>query len=410
LIVISTQHIQYQRPPLAQYQLDAIFCDERYALIEASTKSGKTAGCLVWLIEQALQGKSGQDFWWTAPVYPQARIAFRRLKAGLPRKAYDANESDLVLTLVNGARITCKTGERPGHLFGEDVFGFVVDEASRTREEAWHALRSTLTATGGPVRLIGNVRGRKNWFYRMARRAESGERDMHYAKITAQDAVDAGILGADEIEDAQAQLPENVFRELYMAEASDDEGNPFGYSAIQDCIAPMSDEKPFCYGVDLAKSVDWTVLIGLDRQRCVCSFERFQKPWNETIAAIRGKVGATPALVDSTGVGDAVLEALQKGGQTNFEGFKFSSGSKQQLMEGLAVAIQKQEIRFPDGPIVNELESFEYKYTRTGVKYSAPPGMHDDCVCSLALAVAKAGVTKPKVIIKMPNYFSQSYF
>ncbi len=32
-------------------------------------------------------------------------------------------------------------------------------------------------------------------------------------------------------------------------------------------------------------------------------------------------------------------------------------------MEGLAVAIQKQEIGFPDGVIANELESFEYEYT-----------------------------------------------
>ena len=29
--------------------------------------------------------------------------------------------------------------------------------------EAWHALRSTLTATQGPVRIIGNVSGRRNW-------------------------------------------------------------------------------------------------------------------------------------------------------------------------------------------------------------------------------------------------------
>ena len=56
-------------------------------------------------------------------------------------------------------------------------------------------------------------------------------------------------------------------------------------------------------------------------------------------------------------------------------------------MEGLATAIHTQEIRFPDGWLVNELEAFEYEYTRTGVKYSAPTGLHDDGVCALALAV-----------------------
>ncbi len=382
----QTKQIHYQRPQLANYQLDALFNDSRYGVVEASTKSGKTTACLIWIIEAALQGKSDQDFWWVAPVYGQAKIAFRRLKAGLPRESYTANESDLTLTLINGARIVCKSAEKPDNLFGEDVYGSVFDEASRSREEAWHALRSTLTATRGKVRIIGNVKGRKNWAYKLARRAESGEPGMSYAKITAYDAIDAGILSEDEIEDARRQLPDNVFRELYLAEASDDEGNPFGIIAIHDCIAPLSNERAAVFGVDLAKSVDWTCIIGLDRKKRVCVFERFQKPWNETIETVRRIVGTTKASVDSTGVGDAVLESLQAGGRSNFEGFKFSQGSKQQLMEALAVAIQKKEISFPEGIITNELEAFEYEFTRTGVRYSAPSGMHDDAVCSLALA------------------------
>jgi hypothetical protein len=56
-------------------------------------------------------------------------------------------------------------------------------------------------------------------------------------------------------------------------------------------------------------------------------------------------------------------------------------------MEGLAVAIQQGNVNFPEGVISNELESFEYLYTRTGVKYSAPEGSHDDCVVGLGLAV-----------------------
>ena len=56
-------------------------------------------------------------------------------------------------------------------------------------------------------------------------------------------------------------------------------------------------------------------------------------------------------------------------------------------MESLALAIQSNEVTFPDGVIVNELDVFAYEHTRTGVKYSAPSGFHDDCVMALALAV-----------------------
>ena len=94
----------------------------------------------------------------------------------------------------------------------------------------------------------------------------------------------------------------------------------------------------------------------------------------------------SPALSLPISSPDPVLEALQKKGEGTYTGCKFTSPSKQQLMEGLAVAIQQRHIRYPDGGIAHELASFGYAYTRTGVQYAAPEGLHDDCVYALALA------------------------
>ena len=292
----------------------------------------------------------------------------------------------MTVKLLNGATVAFKSGEKPDNLYGEDVYGVVIDEATRLREESWHAVRSTMTATRGPIRIIGNVKGRKNWAYILARRAEVGERDWHYAKLTAYDAVDAGIVDEDEVKQAKSMLPENVFQELYLAEPSDDGGNPFGQLAIQKCIAPISSDTPVIFGVDLAKSVDWTVAIGLDVHGSVCKFERFQLAWEETVNKLANLIGFTPALVDSTGVGDPIVERLQRR-LPNVTGYSFSSTSKQKLMEGLSLAIQTQDITYPEGEITSELDAFYYEYTRTGVRYSAPSGLHDDCVMSLALAV-----------------------
>lgn len=388
--------IGYQRPWLYPKQAEAIFdcrdvdgAPSRYAFIEASTKAGKTSACIAWLFERAVLGKRGQNFWWVAPVYTQAKIAFRRMKEGLPNGFFYANESELFIRLPTGALIWFKSAEKPDNLYGDDVHAAVLDEASRMREDAWHAIRSTLTATNGPIRVIGNVKGRKNWFYRLARIAESGRSGMSYAKLNAYDAVAGGVLKQAEIEDAKAILPENVFRELYMAEASDDEGNPFGFSHIAACTGELSEEPPVAIGADLAKSADWTVLIALDKNGRVCGFERWQNvPWGETTRRLRDLIDYTPANVDSTGVGDPIVEALQQD-RINVRGVTFSAPSKQRLMEGLALAIQSREISFPPGPIKTELELFEYQFTRTGVRYSAPDGYHDDCVMALALAVAR---------------------
>lgn len=380
----------YTRPTLYPKQEAAIFCPERFAAIEASTKSGKTVGSIAWIVEQAFKYKSGQNAWWVAPVFPQADIAYRRIKQFLTQGSFQAYASPQPrIELVTGGTIWIKSADNPDSLYGEDVYDAVLDEASRAKPESWTALRTTLTATVGRCRLIGNVKGRKNFFYNLARRAQRGELpNWHYAKITYLDALEAGVLDEGDIEDARLTMSEREFQELYLAEAAEDTGNPFGLEHIRACIRGALSPNPVsAWGIDLAKKQDYLVLIGLDSQGNVSAFHRWRGvPWRDSIRRIHNLVGEdTPALVDSTGVGDPVLEELQYE-HGNFVGYPFSSVSKQKLMEGLAVSIQGHELGFPEGVITNELESFEYVILPSGVRYSAPEGSYDDTVCALALA------------------------
>jgi phage FluMu gp28-like protein len=377
--------IQVNMPPLYPKQLAAFFNRCRYSVIEASTKAGKTLGALVWQGAQVMRDGTKRNHWWIAPVYSQAAIAYRRAKE-MYRGLYEANDSEMRLTFHNGASWWFKSGEKPDNLYGEDVASAVIDEFTRVREEAWHAVRSTLTYTRGQVRLIGNVKGRANWGYQIARRAESGQDGYTYHKIVAADAVAAGVLAQSEIDDAKRALPEQVYRELYECVPADDGGNPFGLAAIRRQVRPLSTRTPVAFGVDLAKSHDWTVVCGLDDAGQVCTLERWQSDWGQTRSRVLALVNGWQTLIDSTGVGDPIVEDLTKV-RGNIQGFRFSSPSKQQLMEGLASAIHTGEVAFPDGWLVSELEAFEYEYTRTGVRYSAPDGLHDDGVCALALAV-----------------------
>jgi phage FluMu gp28-like protein len=372
-------------------QRDAIYDPARYSFIEASTKSGKTVGCILWIVDQAAQGKEGYEYWWVAPIREQAKIAYRRLKRYLRKEAkvwYQKNDSDLALILPNGARIVCKGSDRPDSLYGEDVHAAVIDEASRCKEEAWHAIRSTLTHTRGPCRVIGNVKGRKNWAFRMGQKARRGIANYAYHRITAMDAVRAGVLALEEIIDAREALPLDAFNELYLAIATDDGANPFGIKAIRNCLLDdCLETTPVVWGWDLGRKQDWTVGIGLDEYKQVCRFERFQKPWPETIRIIGEAVGDSYAVCDATGLGDGIVQQLQTDYPSGtFEEFIFSQRSKQQIMEALAIDVQRGDILFPKGVVQQEMEDFEYVYTKTGVKFEAPEGLHDDCVCALAMA------------------------
>lgn len=390
--------LDYERPYLYPKQLHAIFDSRRYSLIEASTKAGKTSACIVWFFEQALHGQEGWNYWWIAPVSGQADIAFRRALRAIPHDLRTENQTLKTITLINGAVLWFKSADKPDSLYGEDVYAAVMDEASRTKEDSWFAVRSTLTATRGPIRIIGNVKGRRNWFYQLARKAEKGDdANFGYHKITAIDAIAAHVLEADEVEDARKVLPEAVFKELYLAEPSDDQGNPFGLRAIAACVQPMTTGPVIVHGLDFAKKQDWTVDCGLDQYGRLGKFMRMQIGWEAQYPLIHASIGTTPTLADSTGVGDVVVERLQKKPGARVEGYIFSQQSKQILMEALQIAIHTGEVSFPDAPdgvlphdhpghIRRELESFEYVYTRTGVRYEAPEGFHDDCVMALALA------------------------
>ena len=230
---------EYERPYLYPKQEAAFFNDERYSYCEASTKAGKTHACIVWIVEQALlHGGLGKNYWWVAPVRDQAKIAFRRIVNCSPASMIRKNESELYIEFPNKARIYFKSGEKPDNLYGEDVYGAVLDEASRCRYDSWIALRSTLTATRGKVRLIANVIGKNNWFYIECRSVERGRSNSHYSKITAFDAVEADVLDKEEIEDARELYSKrpDVFAQLYMAEAMDDDMAFMNSDSVQEAM------------------------------------------------------------------------------------------------------------------------------------------------------------------------------
>jgi hypothetical protein len=383
-------------PTLTDHQRRIFFDPARIVVCDGSTKSGKTVGALAWQLVQCWGDGAGKSHLWIASVYPQAKIAFDRMvrwmaKADPTKATWDDNKSDLCVTFSNGSRWFFKGSDNPDSIYGADYASVVIDEASRCKEEAWAAARSTTTATRGKIRIIGNVKGRKNWAYKLGAMAKQGTPGVAYYVRTAMDAIEDGVTSPDEVEEAKRVLPKHVFDELYLCQPSEDGSNPFGLAAIRACIHPLSILPPVCFGIDLAKSQDYTVVVGLDAAGHVAYFDRWHGlAWDTTESRIASVVRDAPALCDSSGVGDPIVERLKRT-CPNLEGFATGTNRKQMLLEGLAVSIQQGKVGYPenskDVPIQGELENYEWSLTRTGrVSYSAPPGLHDDCVIALALA------------------------
>jgi hypothetical protein len=262
----------------------------------------------------------------------------------------------------------------------------IVDEAAFVKDlwKKWtENLRPTLTDMKGDGWFLSTPRG-KNDFHKLFSRGTGGDEGWMSWQM---DTYTNPHIDPLELNDAKADLPELAWLQEYMAQFNANVANPFGAAFIQQCTFPLSNEPAVCFGIDLAKSHDWTVIIGLDKNCMVCYFDRFQMDWGSTTRAILNLPDVDMAI-DSTGVGDPIAEDICRV-RGNAEGVKFTAISKQQMMEGLAKSIQTRAIGFPEGQITDELDNFEYEFTRTGVKYSAPGGLHDDCVMALALARRK---------------------
>src|SRR5262245_51428222 len=148
------------------YPKQRAFVDDpaRYTVCFASTKAGKSVGLLVWILGRAWQvGAPGRDFHWVAPTFQVAKVMYLRMGRWLRRadpegRVWGTNDTELYVTLGNGARIYFKGGDRPDLLYGTDSWGVVIDEGTRVREEVFHAARSLVTKTEAPIKIVGNMR------------------------------------------------------------------------------------------------------------------------------------------------------------------------------------------------------------------------------------------------------------
>lgn len=219
---------------LTDYQKKILDCPSRFTVTEAGTKVGKTESHIFWLFKQAHQYKvgAGHNYWWVAPVYTQAKIAYNRMWQLVAHTGvYKTNKTDLTITTPYKTIIHFKSAKDPNNLYGEDVYSAVFDEFTRATPESWYALRSTLTHTQAPCKLIGNYKGNSNWGHQLALKS-STDSNYAYFKITAWDAVRAGILKEEEVLQAQKDMPLFMFKALYLAEGDIDKARLIEDTAI----------------------------------------------------------------------------------------------------------------------------------------------------------------------------------
>lgn len=365
----------------------------RFRVLAAGRRFGKSFLASSEAIRFALS-KKRQVVWVVAPVFAQTKKLWRIILEMLPIELIRTiNRGELFISLVNGSTIWFKSSDNPDSLRGEGLNFLVVDEASIVSREAWEqALRPALSDTKGKALFISTPRS-YNWFFELYQRGQLPEEKTEFESWCFPTSA-SPFVDLKEIEEAKRTLPQIVFRQEYLAEFIDEAGSVF--RGVNDCIRGELQEPfaghSYCMGCDLAKYSDFTVLIVIDEEsKQVVAFERFNElSWEfqkAKILSLSKKYNDANVLMDSTGVGDPIFDDLSRSG-VNVKKFVFTNDSKEKLIEALSIALERRELGFPNIPVlVNELHSFGFEVLPSGkMRYTAPSGLHDDCVISLALS------------------------
>lgn len=336
--------------------------------------------------KRALLSSTSQDqadtFWeycvdWLAPL--------------IETKACYKNESRRILR-YEGGQIRVKTGRDPDALRGGWADLLVLDECAYLEPEAWSKVGAPMLADTEGTAVFISTPKRRNWFFELFTKANTGD-DPRWAAWHAR-SQDNPYLSAQAVHDMAADMTEEDYQQEILAEFLEGQGAVFRY-VDKVCTgkrrAPYAGK--FVFGVDWGKHQDYTVIVVIDADtNTVVDYDRFNKiDWSVQrgrLVNMAKKWQPKRIIAEANSIGDPNIEALRKVDGLRVEGFDTTPSSKPPLIESLVLAFDRQELTVLDDPVMRgELMAYERKVTPTGrSQYSAPEGLHDDCVMALALA------------------------
>lgn len=382
----------------------------RFMVISCGRRFGKTMLCAFIVIWDALKNP-GHNVWIVAPTFPQTDILWEMIIQYLPKEYIKkVFEGRKLIELRNGSRIWAKSADNPQALVGRGLDLIVFDEASMVPVDAWNYMRPALGDRRGRAIFPSTPKG-KNWFYDIFMKdpARGGD-DPDYVSYQYP-SMSNEFLDPHEFESMSKDLPEIMYRQEILADFIESGGEVFRNlnRVLAPCLKDPIPEHFYVGGGDLGKYQDFTVLFIADLETNeMVYYERFNKlDWDYQKVRIHSalhKYNDAVMHIDSTGVGDPIVEDLLRQG-ANVKAFKFSNTTKKQAIENLMKMIDDATIRIPNLPeIRREFEIFGYEQSEFGnIRYSAPDGHHDDIVIAAALCAWGLDQMNPARIIGVPS-------
>ena len=185
---------------------------ERWAVMVAHRRAGKTVACVADLIYGALlTRKQDARYAYVAPQYNQAKdiawLYVKRLTADIPGVTY--NEAELRANIPNGAQVRLFGADNPDRLRGMYLDGAIMDEHADMRPRVWgEVIRPMLADRKGWAAFIGTPKGH-NEFHRVW---ESAANDPDWFRLILRGS-ESGLIDRRELDAMRKSMTEDQYEQ-----------------------------------------------------------------------------------------------------------------------------------------------------------------------------------------------------
>lgn len=241
---------------LLPWQQEVMEAPERFKVVAAGRRCGKSRLAAWMLIINALQSKSGHVFY-VAPTQGQARDIMWGVLTELAHPIIAGSHvNNMQIKLINGATISLKGADRPDTMRGVSLRFLVMDEYADMKPSVWEeVLRPALADQKGHALFIGTPKGR-NHFYELYKYADLGDdetyRGWHFTSY------DNPLLDPEEIDTAKQSMSSYAFRQEFLASFE-----ALGSEIFKEDWVQFTNEEPddgdYYIAVDLAGFADIAV-------------------------------------------------------------------------------------------------------------------------------------------------------
>ena len=407
-------------PDLYPYQRELVELDDRDLVILSGTGLGKSylAAAWKWRRRSTLHGSLGitaaPTEKQTLPVFNAMRELCRKILVPGVRGVNEA-PGNRRLRFLNGSEEQFRSWDVPDNLRGPHAHDVLADEAGMLSEKAAGILSSRRSSTLGPMFYIGNPGPIMGPFWKLCERAQDPANAGRYLyrKWTYRDTLamlsDPVTLFYDPqkaktyqrfIDEERSAREPFEFELLYEANfASPPEAYFAKWVDGVSTLAPDPNPHPghpYILGWDYGEDRDFTVGIPLCMKCWTVTdmFRTTREPSTQQkveIAEYSKHWNNATAVIECNGPGGPIFDEVEAL-TGNAQRWWTDETTKRNAIFELSKLGRNAMIRLaPLPPLQEELKMFRsIRKSTGGWKFSAPEGMHDDCVMALLIAVGSA--------------------